>query len=34
MFDHYEWFKKEVYRLTQINLNYYKEKRSGVLILL
>ena len=27
MFDHYEWFKKEVYRLTQIDLNYYKEKQ-------
>ena len=27
MFDHYEWFKNEVYRLTQIDLNYYKEKQ-------
>lgn len=27
MFDHYEWFKKEVYKLTQIDLNYYKEKQ-------
>ena len=23
----YEWFKNEVYRLTQIDLNYYKEKQ-------
>ena len=27
MFDNYEWFKKEVYKLTQIDLNYYKEKQ-------
>ena len=27
MFDKYEDFKKEVYVLTKIDLNYYKEKQ-------
>lgn len=27
MFDHYEWFKTEVYKLTNIDLNYYKERQ-------
>ncbi len=27
MFDNYEYFKKEVYNLTKIDLNYYKEKQ-------
>lgn len=27
MFDNYEWFKKEIYKLTKIDLNYYKEKQ-------
>ena len=27
MFDNYEKFKKDVYALTKINLNYYKEKQ-------
>jgi len=30
MFDHYEWFKNEVYRLTQIDLNYYKENNESI----
>lgn len=27
MFDNYEWFKKEVLKMTKIDLNYYKEKQ-------
>lgn len=27
MLDNYEWFKKEVYKLTGIDLNFYKEKQ-------
>ncbi len=27
MFDNYEWFKKEIYKLTKIDLNFYKEKQ-------
>ena len=27
MFDNYEKFKKDVYALTKIDLNYYKEKQ-------
>ncbi len=27
MFNNYEWFKAEVYKLTNIDLNFYKEKQ-------
>ena len=29
MFDNYEKFKKDVYALTKIDLNYYKENRCA-----
>ena len=29
MFDNYEKFKKDVYALTKIDLNYYKEKQRS-----
>ena len=30
MFDNYEKFKKDVYALTKIDLNYYKEKQAAL----